>query len=91
MEEIRSELFGRQIIGEFTPPKKGHLAFFGALDYEIDRASFQRGADDGKKCFVPIAGVPKTTKRTAYHPRPIAALISLNASGQYLAAIVRSS
>ena len=42
MEEIRSELFGRQIIGEFTPPKKGHLAFFGALDYEIDGASFQR-------------------------------------------------
>ena len=25
-----------QIIGEITPPDKGHLAFFGELDYEID-------------------------------------------------------
>jgi hypothetical protein len=31
-----------KIIGEFTPPEKAHLAFFGALDYEIDGASFQR-------------------------------------------------
>ena len=25
-----------KIIGEVTPPEKGHLAFFGELDYEID-------------------------------------------------------
>ena len=24
------------IIGEVTPPEKGHLAFYGELDYEID-------------------------------------------------------
>jgi PhoPQ-activated pathogenicity-related protein len=25
-----------KIIGEITPPEKGHLAFFGEMDYEID-------------------------------------------------------
>ncbi len=25
-----------KIVGEVTPPDKGHLAFFGELDYEID-------------------------------------------------------
>ena len=25
-----------KIIGEVTPPEKGHLAFFGELDYQID-------------------------------------------------------
>jgi hypothetical protein len=25
-----------KIIGEVTPAEKGHLAFFGELDYEID-------------------------------------------------------
>ena len=25
-----------KIIGEVAPPEKGHLAFFGELDYEID-------------------------------------------------------
>ena len=24
------------VIGEVTPPEKGHLAFYGELDYEID-------------------------------------------------------
>jgi hypothetical protein len=25
-----------KIVGDVTPPEKGHLAFFGELDYEID-------------------------------------------------------
>jgi PhoPQ-activated pathogenicity-related protein len=30
-----------KIIGEVTPPEKGHLAFFGELDYEIDGLRYQ--------------------------------------------------
>jgi hypothetical protein len=25
-----------KIVGDVTPPEKGHLAFFGELDYQID-------------------------------------------------------
>ena len=29
-----------KIIDEVTPAEKGHLAFFGELDYEIDRLPY---------------------------------------------------
>jgi hypothetical protein len=29
------------IVGELTPPGKGHVAFFGELDYEIDGLKYQ--------------------------------------------------
>ncbi|HSF58677.1 MAG TPA: PhoPQ-activated protein PqaA family protein [Candidatus Binatia bacterium] len=30
-----------RVIGEVTPPEKGHIAFFGELDYEIDGLKYQ--------------------------------------------------
>ena len=86
-----SELFGRQNNRRIHAAEQGHSLSSASWITRSTAPAFNTGADDGKKCFAPIAGVPKTTKRTAYHPRPIAALISPNASGQYLAAIVRSS
>jgi len=34
--EQKVSLSDGKIVGEVTPPDKGHLAFFGELDYEID-------------------------------------------------------
>ena len=34
--EQKVSLSDGKIVGEVTPPNKGHLAFFGELDYEID-------------------------------------------------------
>jgi hypothetical protein len=32
---------GGKVIGDVTPPEKGHLAFFGELTYEIDGLHYQ--------------------------------------------------
>jgi hypothetical protein len=30
-----------RVVGEVTPPQRGHIAFFGELDYEIDGLKYQ--------------------------------------------------
>ncbi len=39
-KEHEATISDGKIIGEVTPPEKGHLAFFGELDYEIDGLSY---------------------------------------------------
>jgi PhoPQ-activated pathogenicity-related protein len=40
-QEQAVTLANGRVIGEVTPPGKGHIAFFGELDYEIDGLKYQ--------------------------------------------------
>jgi PhoPQ-activated pathogenicity-related protein len=40
-QEQAVTLSNGRVIGEVTPPAKGHVAFFGELDYEIDGLKYQ--------------------------------------------------
>jgi PhoPQ-activated pathogenicity-related protein len=40
-QEQAATLANGRVIGEVTPPEKGHIAFFGELDYEIDGLKYQ--------------------------------------------------
>jgi PhoPQ-activated pathogenicity-related protein len=39
--EQEMTISGGKVIGDVTPPEKGHLAFFGELTYEIDGLHYQ--------------------------------------------------
>jgi hypothetical protein len=40
-------LSDHSVIGEVTPPEKGHLAFYGELDYEIDGLKYHLSTQVG--------------------------------------------
>jgi PhoPQ-activated pathogenicity-related protein len=40
-QEQAVALSSGRVVGEVTPPEKGHIAFFGELDYEIDGLKYQ--------------------------------------------------
>jgi PhoPQ-activated pathogenicity-related protein len=40
-QEQAVTLSNGRVVGEVTPPEKGHIAFFGELDYEIDGLKYQ--------------------------------------------------